>query len=39
MVTFANHPTHAPVVWLVNGDVTINGKSNPGLEKAEILTH
>ena len=25
-VTFTNHPTHAPVVWLVNGEVTINGK-------------
>jgi hypothetical protein len=24
-VTFVNHPSHAPVVWLVNGDVTING--------------
>lgn len=24
-VSFANHPTHAPVVWLVNGNVTING--------------
>lgn len=24
-VTFTNHPTHAPVVWLVNGNVTING--------------
>ena len=24
-VSFANHPTHAPVVWLVSGDVTING--------------
>src|ERR1041385_6516884 len=22
---FSNHPTHAPVVWLVSGDVTING--------------
>src|ERR1017187_8227250 len=22
-LTFSNHPTHAPVVWLVNGDVTI----------------
>ena len=28
-VNFANHPTHAPVVWLVSGDVTING--NVGL--------
>ena len=25
MLTFTNHPTHAPVVWLVNGNVTING--------------
>jgi len=24
-VTFKNHPSRAPVVWLVNGDVTING--------------
>jgi hypothetical protein len=24
-VSFINHPTHAPVVWLVSGDVTING--------------
>ena len=24
-VTFKNHPTHAPVVWLVSGDVTIAG--------------
>ena len=24
-LTFSNHPTHAPVVWLVNGNVTING--------------
>ena len=24
-VTFANHPSRAPVVWLVNGDVMING--------------
>ena len=24
-VTFINHPTHAPVVWLVAGNVTING--------------
>jgi hypothetical protein len=24
-LTFSNHPTHAPVVWLVNGSVTING--------------
>ena len=24
-VTFTNHPSHAPVVWLVNGDVTIAG--------------
>ena len=25
VVTFTNHPSHAPVVWLVSGDVTING--------------
>src|ERR1035441_9659321 len=24
-LTFTNHPTHAPVVWLVANDVTING--------------
>ena len=24
-VTFRNHESHAPVVWLVNGDVVING--------------
>jgi hypothetical protein len=24
-VTFKNHPTHAPVVWLVSGNVTIDG--------------
>ena len=24
-VTFKNHPSGAPVIWLVNGDVTING--------------
>ena len=24
-VTFINHPSRAPVVWLVQGDVTING--------------
>ena len=24
-VTFTNHPSRAPVVWLVNGNVTING--------------
>jgi hypothetical protein len=23
-ITFKNHPTHAPVVWLVQGSVTIN---------------
>jgi hypothetical protein len=28
MLTFTNHPTHAPVVWLVNGSVTINGTLN-----------
>jgi hypothetical protein len=25
-VTFKNHPSRAPVVWLVSGDVTIRGK-------------
>jgi hypothetical protein len=24
-VSFKNHPTHAPVVWLINGNVTIGG--------------
>ena len=28
MVSFINHPTHAPVVWLVQGNVTINGSVN-----------
>lgn len=27
-VSFKNHPTYAPVVWLVQGDVTINGNVN-----------
>ena len=27
-VTFINNQTHAPVVWLVNGNVTINGTVN-----------
>ena len=27
-LVFSNHPTHAPVVWLVNGNVTINGNLN-----------
>lgn len=27
-VTFKNHPTHAPVVWLVSGDVSISGTLN-----------
>jgi len=27
-VTFSNHITHAPVVWLVSGNVTINGNLN-----------
>ncbi len=27
-VTFANHGSRAPVVWLVSGDVTINGTVN-----------
>lgn len=27
-VTFKNHPSRAPVVWLVQGDVTINGTVN-----------
>jgi len=25
ILSFKNHPSRAPVVWLVNGDVTING--------------
>lgn len=27
-VTFANHPSRAPVVWLVSGDVTVDGNIN-----------
>ena len=27
-VSFINHPTHAPVVWLVQGNVAINGSVN-----------
>ena len=27
-VTFKNHPSHAPVVWLVSGDVTLAGEVN-----------
>lgn len=27
-ITFANHPSRAPVVWLVSGDVTIDGTVN-----------
>jgi hypothetical protein len=27
-LTFANHPSRAPVVWLVSGDVTIDGSVN-----------
>jgi hypothetical protein len=27
-VTFSNHPSRAPVVWLVTGNVTINGELN-----------
>ncbi|MEI6676738.1 MAG: hypothetical protein WCO57_16325 [Verrucomicrobiota bacterium] len=27
-VIFTSHPTHPPVVWLVNGNVTINGTVN-----------
>lgn len=27
-LNFTNHPSHAPVVWLVSGDVTINGAIN-----------
>src|ERR1039458_5012748 len=27
-LTFSNHPTHAPVVWLVSGNVTNNGEIN-----------
>jgi len=25
-ICFTNHPSHAPVVWIVQGDVTINGR-------------
>ena len=27
-VTFINHPSHAPVIWLVQGNVAINGNLN-----------
>jgi hypothetical protein len=29
-LTFANHPSRAPVVWLVSGDVTIDGTVDVG---------
>ena len=29
-VTFKNHPSYAPVVWLVQGNVTIAGELNLG---------
>lgn len=28
LVRFSNHITHAPVIWLVSGNVTINGELN-----------
>lgn len=31
-LTYANHPTHAPVVWLVTGDVTINSNCAVSLD-------
>lgn len=41
-VTFRNHPTHAPVVWLVQGSVTIDGHLNldgqPGTSGPDALT-
>jgi hypothetical protein len=40
-VTFKNHPSHAPVVWLVQGSVTIDGHLNldgqPGISGPEAL--
>ncbi len=40
-VTFSNHLTHAPVVWLVNGDVMINGNlsldgQNPSIDPVNL---
>lgn len=39
-VTFKNHPTYAPVVWLVQGNVTIDGELNldgkPGTRNATM---
>jgi hypothetical protein len=38
-VTFNNHPSTAPVVWLVSGNVTINGTVNlDGQDEAPIPT-
>ena len=40
-VTFKNHPSYAPVVWLVQGSVTIGGHLNldgqPGIAGTEAL--
>ncbi len=27
-ITFGNHPSHAPVIWLASGDVTVSGTVN-----------
>lgn len=35
-VTFENHPSHAPVVWLVQGAVTIGGELNLRGENAQL---
>lgn len=37
-VTFTNHPSRAPVVWLVSGNVTINGTINlNGQQQTNVL--
>ena len=41
-VTFKNHPSHAPVIWLVQGGVTIAGtvsvNGKPGVSGPDALT-
>lgn len=37
-VTFKNHPSKAPVVWLVNGNVTISGTGMVNLNGADTIT-
>ncbi len=38
-VTFKNHPSHAPVVWLVSGNVTIDGTIDVSGRVGEGLFH